>query len=215
MHTGVARARHTPNEGNKHNAMTNDNTDTPTRISALIERLSRLTRGLQHANGIKPAQWEALRYLARANRFSRSPGALSEFLGSTRGTVSQTLIALEKKGLVKRMPSPRDGRGTALELTASGRGLVSEDPLLEVEDIAADLPDEIQESLAASLTEVLRRMQQRNGFRAFGVCRSCRFFRHQAGAPEGVGPHRCGLTGESLSEADSGMICREHGVRAA
>jgi predicted transcriptional regulator len=60
----------------------------------LIDRLERLTRAGEGL-GLNPAQWEALRFLARANRFSRSPAAVADYLASTRGTVSQTLIALE------------------------------------------------------------------------------------------------------------------------
>ena len=67
-----------------------------------LERLTRLMRAGEHEGGLNPAQWEALRYLARANRFSRTPAALADFLGTTRGTVSQTVIALERTGHLTR-----------------------------------------------------------------------------------------------------------------
>ena len=70
------------------------------RAASLIDRLGRLMRSGEHAGDLNPAQWEALRYLARANRFSRTPAALAQYLGSTRGTVSQTLIALEDHGRI-------------------------------------------------------------------------------------------------------------------
>lgn len=63
----------------------------------LIDRLDRLARNGEVSGDLNPAQWEALRFVSRANRFSRTPAALAEYLGSTRGTVSQTLIALEKR----------------------------------------------------------------------------------------------------------------------
>jgi DNA-binding MarR family transcriptional regulator len=72
--------------------------DRAARAVDLIERMGRLLRASDHASGLNPAQAEALRYLLRANRFSRTPAALAEYLGSTRGTVSQTLLALEAKG---------------------------------------------------------------------------------------------------------------------
>ena len=62
-----------------------------------LERLSRLIRQQGFHEGLNPAQWEALRYVSRANRFSNSPGALAQYLGSTKGTVSQTILSLEKK----------------------------------------------------------------------------------------------------------------------
>lgn len=106
----------------------------PTSIQAahLIDRLMRLSRNGVALEGLNPAQWEALRYIERANRFSRTPAALSDYLGSTRGTVSQTLIALEQKGLLSRQPSARDKRSIQLELTDAGAGALARDPLLEV-----------------------------------------------------------------------------------
>ena len=35
----------------------------------LLERLARLVHNDAHVDGLKPTQWESLRYLARANRF--------------------------------------------------------------------------------------------------------------------------------------------------
>ena len=56
--------------------------DGPERIAALIERIGRLLSTDAHAGGLLPVQWEALRY--RANRFSRTPAALTAYLGLTR-----------------------------------------------------------------------------------------------------------------------------------
>ncbi|CAH2394963.1 hypothetical protein [Mesorhizobium ventifaucium] len=51
----------------------------------LIDRLERLARSGEQSGRLNPAQWDALRYLARANRFSRTPAALANYLASTRG----------------------------------------------------------------------------------------------------------------------------------
>ena len=58
-----------------------------------LERLARLMRAKEHEDGLNPAQWESLRYLARANRFSNSPGALTRYLGATKGTMVQDASA--------------------------------------------------------------------------------------------------------------------------
>ena len=93
--------------------------DSELSISELLDRVGRVTRGLQFVDGLSPAQWEALRFLARANRYSRGPSALAEFLGTTKGTISQTLIALENKGYLRRRRGARDKRSVDLELTAA------------------------------------------------------------------------------------------------
>src|SRR5579885_461789 len=100
----------------------------------LIDRLDRLARSDEQVGNLNPAQWEALRYLARANRFSRTPAALADYLASTRGTVSRTLASLEAKGYVSRDASLRDGRSVVLALTARGEQLLRRDPLFTLAD---------------------------------------------------------------------------------
>lgn len=172
----------------------------------LIDRLERLARSGVPVLGLNPAQWEALRYLARANRFSRTPGALADYLGSTRGTVSQTLITLEQKGFVARGASRRDRRSLELGLTPAGAAALAEDPLLALAgDIAAaaDSPALLAEGLRATL----RAAVARNGRRAFGICHACRHFRR---APEpSPAPYHCALLDEPLGEEDSLAICLE------
>ena len=72
--------------------------DSGSNAAVMLERLARLMRVAEHDGDLNPAQWEALRYLARANRFSNSPAALTRYLGATKGTISQTLMALDRKG---------------------------------------------------------------------------------------------------------------------
>ena len=180
----------------------------------LIDRLDRLARSGEAVGELNPAQWEALRFVARANRFSRTPAALAEYFGSTRGTVSQTLIALEQKGHLTREPSERDRRSVVLELTSTGTQALKRDPILA---LAADLAgaSAIQlEAVNAVLRDALHAMITRNGGRAFGACYTCRHFRKGEGSGRGT-PHQCALLDEPLSEADSRAICVEQTPSAA
>ncbi|MFO1183158.1 MAG: MarR family transcriptional regulator [Bauldia sp.] len=172
----------------------------------LIDRLERLTRGRESGGGLNPAQWEALRFLSHANRFSRTPAALADYLGSTRGTISQTLIALEEKGYIARAASPRDRRSVDLRLTEQGAAALAEDPLTALAvDLSTSAGTEIGR-LRAILGEALARTVERSGGRAFGVCTSCRHFRPGEG-PSEEAPHRCALVGEPLSAYDAEAIC--------
>ncbi|MGI9476010.1 MAG: MarR family winged helix-turn-helix transcriptional regulator [Hyphomicrobiaceae bacterium] len=175
-------------------------------ISAhLLERIGRLIRTEEQVSGLYPAQWSALRYLARANRFSRTPMALAHYLGSTRGTVSQTLIALERKGFIKRTQSLRDKRSVDIDLTASGRELLKSDPIL---DLANDIEwaSNAHSSDARDVLErILTQLISSNDGRPFGQCKTCRHFRAQ-GEKE---PHFCGLLEVDLSHSDSEKICLE------
>lgn len=184
--------------------------DAARHAARLIDRLGRLARAADHRGGLNPAQREALRYLGRANRFSRSPAALAEYLGATRGTVSQSLIALEAKGYVTREPHPRDRRAVALGLTAAGRAALKDDDAVALLAAAvAAGTDAAAATLARLLEATLAAAIARNGGRAFGVCRTCRHFRAEAYAGT-ARPHRCALLGVPLAEADAGAICVEH-----
>jgi len=177
----------------------------------LIDRIERLTRRGVPVHGLNPAQWEALRYLARANRFSRTPAGLSAYLASTRGTVSQTLISLEQKGFVVRQTSERDRRSVALGLTGKGRDALSQDPLLGIARDIAETAGEEAGSLAEMLKRALLATVRRNGDRPFGLCRTCRHFRGSDGedVSGGASPYFCALLKEPLSEPDSHDICIE------
>lgn len=179
-------------------------------IAVLLERLSRILQNEAHLEGLKPTQWEALRYLARANRFSRTPSGLIAYLGITKGTVSQTVNALERKGLVKKTTNAEDRRQVRIDLTAKGSRLLKRDPVGAILQTASALTarekNDLEQSLQTLLTETLK---ARNG-RPFGACRTCRFFK--ANHPEGA-PHRCGLLDIKLSAEDSQKICVEQEPR--
>ncbi len=93
-----------------------------------LERLSRLMRASEFGGGLNPAQWEALRFLSRANRFSNSPGALTRYLGATKGTISQTVKALERKKLIEKSERPGEKRSVVLRLTPAGTEMMAQDP---------------------------------------------------------------------------------------
>ena len=183
-------------------------------IVSLIERLGRLARGAQHAEGLKPAQWEALRFLSRANKASRNPGSLADFLSSTRGTVSQTLITLEKKGLIIRSVNPGDGRGKNLELTDDGHAAVRRDPLHMIEAAVTKATNannaSVEGSLTMGLESVLHEVVQQNGTPSFGKCDGCTHFCENGSMDDEHGPHLCRLFEWSVSEAEQNMICRDH-----
>jgi DNA-binding MarR family transcriptional regulator len=179
-----------------------------TEAAHLIERLDRLARRGEGGLDLNPAQWEALRYVSRANRFSRSPAALADYLGSTRGTVSQTLIALEQKGFLERIPSARDKRSLVLALTSAGAAALRLDPLLALAGDIAEAAGDEAEHLTAVLRATLARAIARNDGKPFGACHTCRHFRPAAKATTRI-PYHCTLLNEPLSESDSQAICTE------
>jgi DNA-binding MarR family transcriptional regulator len=174
------------------------------KIAFLLGRFARLSREVQFSQGLNPAQWEGLRYLARANSYSRNPSAFAAFLGTTKGTASQTLIALEQKGFVRRRRNGCDRRQVALELTARGRNLLARDPLLSIEQAAACLSEDIGAPLANCLGHLMQRMQSARDAKTFGTCPDCKNCRKDdEHSPLTI----CALTNCSVSAADQRLLC--------
>jgi DNA-binding MarR family transcriptional regulator len=175
-----------------------------------LERLARVMRAREHEDGLNPAQWEALRYLSRANRYSNSPGALTHYLGATKGTVSQTVMALARKGLIAK--ALRDGgrKSLSLTLTEKGRAALTRDPWGDLAQSAEELGGKTRRRLQRGLSELLHRELARAGLRSFGACSTCRFFRERGRSDDPRGPHLCMLFEDALSEDDAQRICREH-----
>jgi len=176
------------------------------RVAELLERIGNLLRWLQRESavrhGLQPVHLSALGYLARANRYSDTPAAVTEYLGVTKGTASQTLLLLERKGLLERSPDEGDRRVVRLALTPAGRRIAAESSPPAA--LAAALEQLDVQHLEETLGGLLAGLQRANGLRTFGVCHTCRHFL-QSGSGS-----RCGLTGEPLSKDDSSRICREH-----
>ena len=175
-------------------------------VSCLGRVIHEEERGHALSAGLQPVHLTALSYLRDANRYSNTPHALTEFLGSTKGTVSQSLLLLYRKGLVEREADPKDGRVVRLRLSAAGEKLLRGAALdARWESAAGALSPEDAALASQALATVLRSLQRGRGGRTFGVCITCALFTRV-----GARSFRCGLTGESLSQSDSTKICREH-----
>lgn len=151
--------------------------------------------------GLKLVQLEALIYFSVANRYSDTASALADYLGVTKGTASQTVIALQRHGLVQKKADDDDGRVLHCKVTAAGRDVLkAAHPAAVLTDLS---DDRLTEALTAA-TQLLRAFQTSRGLRVFGQCRTCSHFRREGSM------QRCGLTGEPLTKGDSLLICREH-----
>ncbi|OLQ74090.1 hypothetical protein BIT28_19615 [Photobacterium proteolyticum] len=176
-------------------------------VLALLERLSRVINNDAGLSELKPAQWEALRFLSQANRFSKTPSSLTAYLGITKGTVSQTLNALERKGLIYKKKDVGDRRSVFLLLTEKGEGILNNDPLKALLGAIEQLSNSQLNALSGTLELVLTSALEQRAGAPFGVCNSCKYFRKNVA--DGA-PHRCALLQVPLSSTESDLICREH-----
>ena len=165
----------------------------------LIDRLARLQAGQSWDGSLNPTQRAALVYLARANRFSRTPSAVADYLATTRGTVSQTLKSLMRKGFLEEHKSEQDKRSIRYDLTNAGAEIASQAHLFDTAMTA--LTPEDKAALARGLEALARSVLETTGRQTFGLCATCK---HHADGP------RCALLNVDLSADDAQMICQEH-----
>ncbi len=180
--------------------MTKGADQSPAETQERLERLARLIRSAGHAHGLIPAQWDVLRYLSRANSFSNSPVATAQYLGATKGTISQTIMALAKKGLVESEARSGDQRSVALHLSAKGRETLAQDPLAALARDIADLGGKTQRRFAKAVGELLLAETARQQHASFGTCGPCRHLLHSK-------PPACTSFGAALDESKLQLLC--------
>lgn len=150
---------------------------------------------------LNPTQYAVLDYLSRANRFSRSPSQVADYLGTTRGTISQSLKSLGQKSYVTERRSLSDKRTISFDLTDKGSEAVLTPSVMT--DALSKMNESSGPELLHSLDALLGRLLKQNGGRSFGICKDCKHFNSRRN-----GGH-CSLLSERLSRQDSTLICHE------
>ena len=178
----------------------------------LIERMSVLIRSEERkkctAVGIQTVHLQVLNYLSRCNKFSDTPVALTNYLGMTRGTVSQTLSLLEKKNYIKKTPDKIDRRVIHLELLPEGKTILEQAKPAELYIKATTLLEKKEDitDVAAGFDKALTALQKANNSQSYGVCKSCHYFTKTENG------YLCGLVRQPLTEDESEKICQDHTV---
>jgi len=127
-------------------------------LAELLDLTSRQLHSRGFAEELFPAQWVALRYIAKAPAGKRTSSELARFQGLANGPVSRTVRTLILKGLVSKAAEQAKGRAEDLELTVAGQNLMRSDPLLEIVTILMGLPADERDVLAKALERILRSM---------------------------------------------------------
>ncbi len=184
-----------------------------TNLYPLIERIGNLlrteTRKSCNNLGLQPVHLQALDYLSQCNRYSDTPLAVTDYLGATKGTVSQTLSVLKKKGYITSIVDTKDRRVQHLKVSESGHRILSAFlPPAKYREASNRISEIDRNQMVNLLTRMLKELQIANQFKTFGVCKSCHFFRSEGAQ------YQCGLTKEPLNSDDSEKICREHSPNA-
>lgn len=176
-----------------------------------IIHLARLAQGAGGDWALTPAQWTALRFFSRANRFSRTPSAFSEFHATTRGTASQTVKSLVSMGLLERHRSDTDGRSARFEVTEAGHAALRDDPLEGLVAALEALPESARAQFTATLCDVAGRLAREREAPQFGTCDDCCHLEHD---PQNGGGY-CRCADAMLGAQELEALCVEFVPRGA
>ena len=175
----------------------------------LIERISSLLRSEERrkyaAIGLQPIHGQVLEYLARCNKYSNTHAAVADYLGLTKGTVSQTIQILERKHYLDKTVDSIDGRIVHLTLTEAGWQVVNDLKPLDIFKRAEHKVSQAEfDTIGHALENALGLLQKINHSKSFGKCDSCRYFSVEANH------FQCSLTEQPLDREDTNKICRDH-----
>ena len=129
------------------------------RVTRLARHLDLARRAAFEAQNVETGEFDVLSALRRAgDPYELSPGQLLRETMVTSGTMTNRVDRLASKGLVERMPDPRDRRGVRVRLTDAGRERVDA-ALTELLDreraLLHDLPADQRNTLAELLRVVV------------------------------------------------------------
>ncbi|MEE8338717.1 MAG: MarR family transcriptional regulator [Xanthomonadales bacterium] len=176
-------------------------------VAELLARIGRTAYGDGFAEGLTPAQWTALRYFSRANRFSRTVSGFAEFHATTRGTASQMVKSLVKKGFLTRKRSEQDRRSVRFDLMEKSLALLERDPFESLVAAAGELSNTSRQVISRGLDCMLQVLATRHGKKVFGMCPNCKYLRTGSCCTGDETEYQCELLGEPLRETELRQLC--------
>jgi DNA-binding MarR family transcriptional regulator len=165
--------------------------------------------------GLTPTQGQVLALL-RANPGGLRLGVLAGQLGVTQPTASDSVAALQRKGLVAKDRLAGDGRAVVVRLTPAGAREAAAaaawpDFLLETVD---ELSAAEQAAFLRALVTMIRSLQVRGRIPVARMCVSCRFFRPYR-HHDPARPHHCAFVDAPFGDGELRLDCPDHAAAPA
>lgn len=191
-----------------------------TRIREGLSRLATVLRvddwNRAKAAGLNPTQLAILTLLDGRGARGLGVKEIAAHLGVSQPTATDSLNALERRGLLAKHPGESDRRAVNIAPTAEGtatlRATEAGDGL--VEQAIAGLDDREQEDLLLTLIKMIRHLQDTDAIPVQRLCVTCRHFAPFAHA-DAARPHHCHYVDAAFGQSDLRLDCREHEANPA
>lgn len=180
------------------------------KIVVALERISQAFRVLlwqeskEHA--LTPTQVQVLIFLLHHEGEKRKVSYLADEFNMTKATVSDTVKALEQKGLITKAYEPHDTRSYVIHLTEKGHEIAGQTSLFsrEIRQPLDKLPMAEKERLLGNLLQVISHLNEAGVITIQRMCATCAYYERADGQ------HYCKLLNQVLQTADLRVDCPEH-----
>lgn len=158
---------------------------------------------------LNPTQAQILSFLAR--RGGARVGAVAAQLGVSQPTATDSIAALERKGLLQRRADARDARAATLTVTPPGRALTEtiDARVGATERALASLDPREQAQLLALVIKLIRNLQLEGAIAPQRMCVACRHFRPYA-HDDARAPHHCAFVDAAFGGEALRLDCADH-----
>jgi len=160
-----------------------------------------------HGEGLSATQGQILVALQQA---PLTGSELSQRLGVSLPTISDSVRALLDKGLVTKGKDPRHPRASLLTPTKEGVALGARARAWPdfMADAVTELSSEEQRAFLAGVMKMIRALQEQGLIPLSGMCVTCTHFRPHV--HDGASPHHCALVDAPLAAEELRIDCPEH-----
>jgi DNA-binding MarR family transcriptional regulator len=128
------------------------------RITELIEQIFWSVYRGNSSYTLNPAQWAALRFFVEGRAAKKTSSEFAKHHRTTRGTANQTVLALIRKGYLKRDISPTDHRSKSVSVTKEGLDALRRDPIQPLIDAVQSLDGGDRQHLETELVVLYERL---------------------------------------------------------
>ena len=206
---------HAPGIGPERVSFDDISTPLPRRLRDGLDRLARTLRSeqwqLADAEGLNPAQAHVLALLAGPGVGPLRLKVVARHLGVSQPSATDSVAALERKGLVAKQADAADARAIALRLTEDGTAALErlQRATAATEAALATLSGSDQAALLRLEIKLIRALQDAGAIPVQRMCASCRYFRpYEFGG--GDLPHRCAFVNAAFGDRHLRLDCGEH-----
>lgn len=181
-------------------------------IVLVLEKLYQVQRSLLWDVGkvenLSPVQMQFLIYLDKNPSDRCKVSILAHEFDLTKATVSDAVTSLESKKLIGKVQEKNDKRSFYIELTAKGKKVVRRVSRWSeiLDQKIGTFPLEQKKVVLVFLMELVKALFDEGAINVPRFCLTCSNFERDI-RPNAAQPHRCGLTGKYVSDANLNVGC--------